>query len=30
MRAPVPIHAIFFAKIAFAIFFPNATLWLPT
>ena len=29
LRASLPIYIIFFATIAFAIFFPNAILWLP-
>jgi len=29
LRASLPIYVIFFATIAFAIFFPNAVLWLP-
>jgi TRAP-type C4-dicarboxylate transport system permease large subunit len=29
LRASVPIYAIFFATIAFAIFFPSVILWLP-
>jgi TRAP-type C4-dicarboxylate transport system permease large subunit len=29
LRASLPIYAIFFATIAFEIFFPRATLWLP-
>ena len=29
LRASMPIYVIFFATIAFAIFFPNAILWLP-
>jgi C4-dicarboxylate transporter, DctM subunit len=29
LRASLPIYVIFFATIAFAIFFPKAVLWLP-
>ena len=29
LRASLPIYVIFFATIAFTIFFPDAVLWLP-
>jgi TRAP-type C4-dicarboxylate transport system permease large subunit len=29
LRAALPIYAVFFATIAFAIYFPNVVLWLP-